>query len=73
LVGALFLVCGMRLNPRHASVPGKAFDRRRWRIKGERFGAAVDDWQGGYPPQTKAGTARGVAKQLRAIYLIGGV
>ena len=44
---------------------GKAFDRRRWRIKGERLGAAVANWQGFRPPQTEAGTARGVAKQLR--------
>ena len=54
---------------RQSRVPqeGLRSDRRQWRIKGARVGAAVGDWQGGVPPQTEPSTARGVAKRLQVL------
>ena len=53
----------MRLNP-SAEGAGKAFDRRRWRRKGERLGAAVEVSRAIARGET-SGTARGVAEQLQ--------
>ena len=41
---------------------GNKSDCRRWRKQGGFVGAAVGDWQGGFPPQTEPGTARGEAR-----------
>ena len=38
---------------------GNAFDRRQWRRKGERVGAAVGDWQGGSAAADRAGHRKG--------------
>lgn len=41
---------------------GNKSDCRRWRKQGGFVGAVVGDWQGGFPPQTEPGTARGEAR-----------
>ena len=44
---------------------GNAFDRRQWRRKGERVGAAVGDWQGGSAAADRAGHRKGNLRPRR--------
>ena len=44
---------------------GNAFDRRQWRRKGERVGAAVGDWQGGSAAADRAGHRKGESLRPR--------
>ena len=61
---SFFVVTGGEASARGAcrASPPK---RRLWRMQRGGDGAAVGDWQGGPPPQTEPGTARGLAKQVQ--------